>query len=770
MERYHFFIIGCALSVAFFVVSSNISAQTDNAFPPIEQAVAMAMDESRSQIVILNRDHTISVYDFGSDTFVISRKSISNLNQKKPIRLFISPDGSSIAIFSLTGSLSLDISIFKTNDVLKSDSPNPTATYVLPPFISGSGSGAGITKFSDDGKTLFVLHGINNLYFLATESPRPELSTVGDTPRAMDFDNSGKLLVLNEKSKDLSVVDISKKKVVATIKLGSNPKEIIFNNVTKKAYISHADTDEIYIVDVDRAAVVKKIKVDSDPVALAYDKNDGSVFVANNSAGTISVIAPDFSVKRVDLRSPAYYHSPLSLAYVNASKQLFIINASAAKIFVYDHKSGSIVKEDATDAYPLQIFSSEKLKSAFVRHYDANSIFAVDGGTLAIKRIPAVVNVPELFFSQPQGIIIDEEKNLIYVTNLGNDTITVIDGATQKPIKKIKVGLAPHNIFLDKKTKKLYVISPPDGSIAIVDTRNPDYPTKIMKIEGQARGGVINSRTDRFYVSNVTKSTLEVFDMAREEFVATVPFSAKSFPLISSVDEERNIVYTALYGGSAIVVINGITNKIVKQIPVGQNPIWVKYFPQIDRVIVTVEGEKKVVFIDPKSNEIIQQVPMENIPYRIFFDRQTNYVYINFRNGSDLIVLAQEEGSSDFRILKRMPMQFLGTTDWRYHMVVENRATNLAYFTSGVDNTVDVVRVEHDSENILYPVLYATINADGSVNFVSKAEETQKKPSVFSSTAKISIIAVAALILAAATALFIRRRKTLASQSPPGDS
>ena len=382
-----------------------------------------------------------------------------------------------------------------------------------------------------------------------------------------------------------------------------------------------------------------------------------------------------------------------------------------------------------------------------------------------MERIPAVVNVDELFFSRPQGIVIDEEKNLIYVTNLGSDTITVIDGATQKPIKKIKVNLAPHNIFLDKKTKKLYVISPPDGSIAIVDTQNSDSPAKTIKIDGQARGGAINSRTNTFYVSNTTKATLEVFDMAREEFVATISFPAKSFPLISSIDEERNIIYTALYGGSSVVVINGATNKTEKQIPVGQNPIWVKYFPLIDRVFVTVEGEKKVLVIDPKTNEIIQNIPMDGIPYRIFFDRKTNYVYINFRNGSDVAVLAAEKDSSRYRILKKTAMPFLGTTDWRYHMVVENRVTSFAYFTSGVDNTVDVVKVEHDSENILSPVWYATINADGSVKFVSKTEETQEKPSVSPLTVKIIIVA-AVLILAVATALFIRKRKQLAS-SPP---
>src|SRR3989344_7177471 len=98
MKRYHFFIIVCAISIASFVVSPDIFAQTNNALQPIERAVAMAMDESRSQIFVLNRDHTISVYDFSSDTFVISRKSIPNL--KNPFELLVSPDGTFVAFFS----------------------------------------------------------------------------------------------------------------------------------------------------------------------------------------------------------------------------------------------------------------------------------------------------------------------------------------------------------------------------------------------------------------------------------------------------------------------------------------------------------------------------------------------------------------------------------------------------------------------------------------------------------------------------------------------
>ncbi len=102
-------------------------------------------------------------------------------------------------------------------------------------------------------------------------------------------------------------------------------------------------------------------------------------------------------------------------------------------------------------------------------------------------------------------------------------------------------------------------------------------------------------------------------------------------------------------------------------------------------------------------------------------------------------------------------------------MVALNTQTNLAYFTSGRNNNIAVVKNELDEEGIINPVWYATINADGNAAYSQKAKEEIKKEeklkTIFPSLPSLTWpIAVFIAILAAGTVIFILFAK---KRSPP---
>src|SRR3990167_63637 len=337
---------------------------------PIERAKWMTFDETRSTMFVLNQDDTISAFDVANNTFTLLRKALPGIEGVYTIST--SPDGAFIDFYSAAGPSSVQISIFKLDDVINSQSPSPTARYILPV----PSRGRVFSIFSPDGKTKIASDGIGNILFLDTgQSSQEKMSIAGNVPVKMELDKYGRLLILKEGSEDLDIVDIPGRKVLTTIQLGSIPKDALYNSVTDKIYVSHIGSEDIYVIDAQKMEVVEKIRVGSDPVAMTYDQNTGDVFVASNSAGTISVIASDFSVKTVDLRSPAYLNSsPLSLFYLNGEKKLFIINPSVAKLFVYDVAAGKVIKEEQISLSPAAIFGSEKLKTIFLRHTNANYI------------------------------------------------------------------------------------------------------------------------------------------------------------------------------------------------------------------------------------------------------------------------------------------------------------------------------------------------------------------------------------------------------------
>ena len=711
----------------FASISQNVWAAGEENIP-IKNAQQSIFEENRSLMFILNEDSTISAYDAAGKNFIFIRRPLPGVQDARQI--IIGPKGSFIGIRSFIAGFT-SIKIFNIDTIISGEDIIPSASYLIENEDVG---GVLLEKFSDDEKSLFLVAN-NNVFVLSSMGDmtqnnvfqsgekREEKIAVGDIPIIIDMDSSGHLFILNQKSESVSIVDLSKKTVAATVRVGSFPKNLIFNTATKKIYVSHIGSDDIYVIDPQSASVIKKIAIGGDPVSLAYDKTTGDVFTASNSSGVISIISPDFQVRGVDLKSPAYLTStPLTLWYMQRGHLLFVLNRSVATLFAYDTAASRIVNEQKTNLFPTNIMGSEKLNSLFVTHSNADSFSRVDARTFTAAQIPEHITTDELFFSRPQSIAIDEDRNRIFISNLDNNIIAVIDGNTQQPIAKIRSVNAPQVISFNPATGKLYATSPVDNEVAVVDTLKEDYPVKIIPVGKQPRVLYINKVTNRIYVSHAGDSTVHVIDGATDTDIRTIVLPAKSFPLLIQGDEAANRVYVNLYGKGEITVIDGTTDTIETHIPVGQNPIWLRPIPSAHRLIVSVEGERKIAIIDTDTNKIIQTVELSGVPYRIFFDERTSYIYVNFRRENKVAIITPDTSFSTFTLLQEIEMPYWGQTDARpYNMALINSKTNFAYFTNGRDNKVVVIKDELDDKGIKKPVYYATILADGFVNFAPQA-------------------------------------------------
>lgn len=731
---------------------------------PIERIKDIAIDETRSTAIIINYDDSVSAYDFSKDSFLFSRKAVAGIENSKTLK--IGERGIFVAFFSGVAG-ETKISVFRIDDIISNAKPEPTAVYYLPVFSQGRVTG----KFSEDEKTIFVTYGENSLLFLDTEKVNQKIINIGNTPTRMALDKSGKLFVINEKSNDISIIEPSIRKETKRVEIGKNPSHILFNEKLNLIYVSHTGSDDIYILNTS-GAIINKIKVGGNPDSLAYDKNTGEVFVANSSSGTISAIDAKFNVKNIDLQSPAYYRGePISLFYLNATKKLFALNSTDYKLFIYDSVQQKLIKEVKTDSFPVAIIGSDKLKLALWRDFDANSISVINGETLEVKKVPPDAAKKKTFFSKPQGIVDDEEGNRIFVSNLGNNSVTVIDGNTQQITNSLALGYPIQSSGFNELNKKLYAYSPSGNAVIVVDTSKSDYAYKIISVNRQPFSLSINAKTNKVYVTNSADATLTVIDGNTDKIIENIQLERGSYPILNSIDEKRNKIYVAAYGSNFVYVVDLNTNKIEKTVTVGQNPIFVRYIAELDRVFVTPEGERKVVIINPENNEISQTLPIGGVPYRIFFDPRTDYVYINHRQEGIVTVIGRDENSSGLKVIKEKRMPFWGGTDNRpFNMVTTNRKTNLSYFTSGTNNEVVVVKDVLDDENIRNPVWYATINADGSVVYSQKAQEElaeiqrTKTPTIFGIPLIFILYALAALAVAALIFIILKKLQKPISQ------
>jgi YVTN family beta-propeller protein len=75
---------------------------------------------------------------------------------------------------------------------------------------------------------------------------------------------------------------------------------------------------------------------------------------------------------------------------------------------------------------------------------------------------------------------ISVNTNTIYVANQGDDTVSVIDEKTNNVIKDIPVGKGPSAIVVNEGTNTIYVANYDDNSVSVIDGKSNKVVSKVM--------------------------------------------------------------------------------------------------------------------------------------------------------------------------------------------------------------------------------------------------------------------------------------------------
>jgi YVTN family beta-propeller protein len=131
----------------------------------------------------------------------------------------------------------------------------------------------------------------------------------------------------------------------------------------------------------------------------------------------------------------------------------------------------------------------------------------------------------------PYGVAISPDGNKVYITNQGDNTVSVISSVTNSVIAKITVGNEPYGLSVSPNGNRLYVANGSPCCSGIIS--------------------VINTATDTVMV--------------------TIPVG--NSPCGVSVTPDGSKVYVADYYSNNVSVINTVTNTVIVGIPVGNNPV-----------------------------------------------------------------------------------------------------------------------------------------------------------------------------------------------------
>ena len=279
---------------------------------------------------------------------------------------------------------------------------------------------------------------------------------VGDGPVAIAINSvTGRIYVANAAAGTVTVLDGNKDVVVGTVNVGKNPYVLAVNERTNEIYVSNTFSDLLTVIDgaTNTTTTLKTGSAD----AIAIDSKANKIYLLGYENSSITVLD---GASGTLTKLPVGMH-PWGMTLDQVNDVLYATRAGNAELVAWNLRSHA-AKSIATGAIPCAVGVNSATHKVYVVNYGDNSVTVIDGAT---RRAITTLPVGE----HPQAIAVDAASNLVYVANTRGNSITVIDGARNTIHGTLKSGDHPYALTIDQAGGKLYAANLGDPAITVID-------------------------------------------------------------------------------------------------------------------------------------------------------------------------------------------------------------------------------------------------------------------------------------------------------------
>jgi YVTN family beta-propeller protein len=220
----------------------------------------------------------------------------------------------------------------------------------------------------------------------------------------------------------------------------------------------------------------------------------------------------------------------------------------------------------------------------------------------------------------PLSLCWNAANNKVYCSpSLGD--VLVIDGASNEVLQQILIGDRLKFLTWDSIDNKLF-------GIGIIYSRVIAISCSTHRIQAFIPADGVdltwNAINNKVYTTNIHGVT--VIDGATNQVLKNVPVGIEPWSIIWT---PTNKVYCANYNirSSSVTVIDGATDEVLATVPVGRSPYALFWNATNNKVYCANYDNDTVTVIDGESNEVVAMVPVGRAPRALVWNATNNKVY-----------------------------------------------------------------------------------------------------------------------------------------------
>jgi YVTN family beta-propeller protein len=294
-------------------------------------------------------------------------------------------------------------------------------------------------------------------------------------------------------------------------------------------------------------------------------------------------------------------------------------------------------------------------------------LVAVDAHSNTKHRRLAVGAGPHALCSNPPG-------NKVYCAN-SDSTITVVDGATNQPVKTFSVERIVTDLVYCELEDKLYCGSDADNIVRVIDCAADSVVAEIPVYSGPI-ALCHNPQLNRVYCAHANVDDVTVVDCSADTVVTSV-WTRGVRQMDICYDSATNCVYTPNYVSNTVSVIDCSGDTLARVVSVGSAPVLVEAGPP-GKVYCANSGDSSVSVL---SEDSVNTVVTGWSPIALSFDPVNGKVYCA-DYGADRVTVIDAAGDT---VVAQV------VTGWGPAAVCYNPTGNNTYVACTEDNIVSVI-------------------------------------------------------------------------------
>jgi YVTN family beta-propeller protein len=310
-----------------------------------------------------------------------------------------------------------------------------------------------------------------------------------------------RVLVTNERSGTLSVIDGATQKVTATVPLGKRPRGLKASPDGKLLYVALSGSpiagpgidesklppadkgaDGIGVVDLASLKLLRILRGVSDPEQLAVSADGKRLYIASEDTGRAIVLD---AASGKQLGSLPVGGEPEGVTLSRDGKFVYVSSEEEHRIAVIDSAKNTIVTTFAVGQRPRFTEFSDDGALAFVSAENDGTITIVDAKHHKVLR-KIQLQGP---LTRPVGMAISHDSKRLYTVTGRGKNLLAIDIATGAVLASVEVGARPWGVALSPDGRTLFTANGNSNDVTVVDAATLKVVSRIAV--GDAPWGAI---------------------------------------------------------------------------------------------------------------------------------------------------------------------------------------------------------------------------------------------------------------------------------------